>query len=83
MESEGDGDVSVCAKDGTVNSWHPSSLSDAENNALGEWADSSVAAVPSAASHFDWRIEALEFYAGGGGVVYIPKGDTDLSPGLA
>jgi len=24
----------------------------------------------------------LEFYAGGGGVVYIPKGDTDLSPGF-
>ncbi len=27
-------------------------------------------------------IEALEFYAGGGGVAYIPKGDTDLSPGF-
>jgi len=24
----------------------------------------------------------LEFYAGGGVVIYIPKGDTNLSPGF-
>ncbi|MDE0837234.1 MAG: hypothetical protein OSA84_12885 [Akkermansiaceae bacterium] len=25
----------------------------------------------------------MEFYAGGGGVLYIPKGDTDFSPGYS